>query len=388
MTNEILKRTFLSRLSNSENLFWWAIGLALAVSIRLSLFPFQSGDYVSHLGLWYDYIQTHGGFSAFSDNFSNYTPPYLYLVWIATKLPVERLYAVKLIAVPFDFLLAFITLLIVRLKYQNKTAQLFSALAVLFAPTVIFNSSLWGQSDAMYTSFLLASVYYVLKKKPVVAFLFFSIAFSFKTQAILLSPLFLVLYLKNRISFWAVILLPVTYFLFVIPAWIAGRPLTDLMTMHWQQAETFKQLTMNAPNLYQWLPNDYELFGKFGILLAATSVFLFCLAIYKSSVEVEGELIIKLSLVLALMLPFFLPRMHERYFFPADVIAIVYAFYRPKYFFVPLVIGLVSMFSYFPFLFGKTVIGLSYLAFIIAAMLLLVVVDTARGLYPGFLNTK
>jgi Gpi18-like mannosyltransferase len=158
--------------------------------------------------------------------------------------------------------------------------------------------------------------------------------------------------------------------------------------MHWQQAETFKQLTMNAPNLYQWLPNDYELFGKFGILLAATSVFLFCLAIYKSSVEVEGELIIKLSLVLALMLPFFLPRMHERYFFPADVIAIVYAFYRPKYFFVPLVIGLVSMFSYFPFLFGKTVIGLSYLAFIIAAMLLLVVVDTARGLYPGFLNTK
>src|SRR4051812_44008055 len=111
---------FFSKLSESDDLVWWSVGLALAVSLRLSLFRFQSGDYVSHLGLWYDYIQTHGGFSALRDNFSNYTPPYLYLMWLATKLPVQKLYAIKLIAVPFDFLLAFIVLLITRLKYQNK----------------------------------------------------------------------------------------------------------------------------------------------------------------------------------------------------------------------------------------------------------------------------
>ena len=378
------------QISNDKyhDLVWWVIGLALALSLRLSLFSFQSGDYVSHLGPWYDYIQTHGGFSSFRDSFSNYTPPYLYLVWLATKLPVEKLYAVKLIAIPFDFLIAFITLLIVRLKYQNKTIQMLAFFAALFAPTVIFNSALWGQSDAMYTSFLLASVYYILRKKPIVAFIFFSIAFSFKTQAIFLSPLFLVLYLKNRIPAWAVLLLPATYFLMVIPAWIAGRQLGDLMTMHLQQAETFKQLTMNAPNLYQWLPDDYQLFGKFGILLAATSVFLFCLAVYKSVVELNEELIIKLSLLIVLMLPFFLPRMHERYFFTADVMAIIYAFYNPRRFLVPLVIGLVSLLSYFPFLFGKTVIGLSYLAFVMATMLLVVTIDTMRALYPTMEKNK
>ena len=382
MSNDSGQSNFVSRLRESENFFWWAIGLGLALALRLSLFGFQSGDYVSHLGLWYDYIQTHGGFAAFKDNFSNYTPPYLYLVWLATRLPVEKLYAVKLIVIPFDFIAAFITLLIVRLKYRNKTIQMLAFFTVLFAPTVIFNSALWGQSDAMYTSFLLASVYCVLKKKPVVGFLFFSIAFSFKTQAIFLSPLFLVLYLKNRIPAWVVMLLPTTYFLFVIPTWIAGRPLMDLMTMHWQQAETFKQLTMNAPNLYQWLPENYELFGRFGILLAATSVFLFCLLIHKSKIELGAELIVKLSLVIVMLLPFFLPRMHERYFFPADVIAIVYAFYFPRYFFVPLIIGLVSLLSYFPFLFGKTVIGLSYLALVMALMLVVVTVDAVRTIYP------
>lgn len=379
---------FLSKLGKSEDLVWWAIGLALALALRLSLFGFQSGDYVSHLELWYDYIQSHGGFAALGDNFTNYTPPYLYLVWLATKLPVEKLYAVKLIVIPFDFLIAFITLLIVRLKYQNKTIQMLAFFAALFAPTVIFNSALWGQSDAMYTSFLLVSVYYVLRKKPIVAFIFFSVAFSFKTQAIFLSPLFLVLCLKKRVPIWTVLLLPATYILIVIPAWIAGRPFTDLMLMHWRQAETFKQLTMNAPNLYQWLPGDYDLFGRFGLLLAATSLFLCCLLVYKSTVEIREELIIKISLLFVMLLPFFLPRMHERYFFTADVLAIIYAFYNPRYFFVPLVVGLVSLFSYFPFLFGKTVIGLSYLAFVMGAMLLVVTVDTVRALYPGLENAK
>lgn len=386
MKNGTTHSTLLSRLFGSDDLVWWLIGLALALSIRLSLFSFQSGDYVSHLGLWYDYIQSHGGFSALRDNFSNYTPPYLYLVWLATKLPVQKLYAVKLIAIPFDFLLAFITLLIVRLKFQNRTVEFLSFFAVLLAPTVIFNSSLWGQSDAMYTGFLLASVYYVLRKKPIVAFMFFSIAFSFKTQAIFLSPLFLVLYLKRSVPAWIVVLLPATYFLFVIPAWIAGRPLAELMSAHWQQAETFKQLTMNAPNLYQWLPDDYELFGRFGIVLAAATVYLFCFLVYKSVVELREDVIIKLALLLVLMLPFFLPRMHERYFFAADVMAIVYAFYQPRYFFVPIVVGMVSLFSYFPFLFGKTVIGLPYLAMAMAGMLLVVLVDTVRSLYPEMLN--
>lgn len=373
---------FFSKIGSYEDFIWCAMGLALALALRVSLLPFQSGDYVSHLGLWYDYIQTHGGFGAFKDNFSNYTPPYLYLMWLATKLPVQKLYAIKLIAIPFDFLLALFSLLIVRLKYQNKTIWMLSAFAVLFAPTVIFNSALWAQSDAMYTGFLVGAVYYILLKRPIVAVALFAVAFSFKTQSIFLAPFFLALYLKNRVPAWPVLLFPAIYFLFVIPAWLAGRPLRDLMTMHWQQAETYNQMTMNAANFYQWLPEDYYHFSRFGIVLAATAVFVFCLLVRKSRVELDDGLILRLALVSTLIVPFFLPRMHERYFFPADVLAIIYAFYFPRYFFVPLVVILCSLFSYFPFLFGKTVIPLPYLAMLMAAMLVVVVVDTLRTLYP------
>jgi Gpi18-like mannosyltransferase len=374
---------FFSKISESDDLILWSIGLALAVSLRFTLFKFESGDYVSHLEKWYDYIQANGGFPALKDNFSNYTPPYLYLMWLATKLPVQKLYAIKLIAIPFDFLLAFIVLLITRLKYQNKTIGMLAFFAVVFAPTVVFNSALWAQSDAMYTSFLLAALFYLLKKRPVAAFVCFSVALSFKTQAIFLAPLFLILYLKNRVPAWVVVLFPAIYFLFVIPSWIAGRPLRDLLTMHIQQAETFRQLTMNAPNFYQWLPDDYELFGRFGIVLALTSMFLFCTLVWKSRAEVTDELIIRLALLTVLLMPFFLPRMHERYFFPADVLAVVYAFYFPRYFFVPMVVGLVSFFSYFPFLFGKLTTGIPWLAIPMGVMLVFVAVDTVRELYPG-----
>lgn len=40
--------------------------------------------------------------------------------------------------------------------------------------------------------------------------------------------------------------------------------------------------------------------------------------------------------------------MHERYFFAADVLSIVLAYYSPKYVFVPIVIGLSSLTGYIP----------------------------------------
>jgi Gpi18-like mannosyltransferase len=334
------------------------------------------------LGKWYDYIQEHGGFAALKDNFANYTPPYLYLLWLATKLPVQKLYAIKLVSIPFDFLQALFVMLIVRLRYESRTVRMLAFFAALFAPTVVFNSGLWAQSDAMYTSFLLASVYYVIRKKPVVAFLFFSLALSFKTQAVFLAPFFLALYLKDRVPAWVVLLFPAIYFLLIVPSWIAGRPLLDLLTIHWQQAETYRLLTMNAPNFYQWLPENYDLFGRFGIMLTLTSIFMYCLVVWKSRVELDDGLIVGMALLSVLLVPFVMPRMHERYFFPADVLAIIYAFYFPRYFFVPLVIGLVSFFSYLPFLFGKTVIGLPYLAIVLAAMLVVVAFATVRALYP------
>ena len=69
-----------------------------------------------------------------------------------------------------------------------------------------------------------------------------------------------------------------------------------------------------------------------GILLGGVMAFLLVVLIYKSQAELTPSTILELSLISFMLIPFFLPKMHERYFFPADVISIAFAFYFPQIF--------------------------------------------------------
>jgi hypothetical protein len=74
--------------------------------------------------------------------------------------------------------------------------------------------------------------------------------------------------------------------------------------------------------------------------------------------------------------------MHERYFYAADCIAIVYGFYFPRRFYIPLAVVTISLFSYFPYLFNDmTVIRLPYLALLLAIVLVIVLRDLCKDLY-------
>jgi Gpi18-like mannosyltransferase len=194
------------------------LGLALAMLLRAALFGFKSDDYTFFTQLWYEFIQTRGGFPALKFPFANYAPPYLYLLAFASYFPIRSLYAIKLISVVFDFLLAVFAMLIVKLKDERRAIRASAFFAVLFVPTVVINSSLWGQCDAIYTTFLLGSIYFVIKRNPLLALTFFSIAFSFKAQAVLLFPLFFILFLKKQISYKYFLIVPVIYFLLILPA--------------------------------------------------------------------------------------------------------------------------------------------------------------------------
>lgn len=80
------------------------------------------------------------------------------------------------------------------------------------------------------------------------------------------------------------------------------------------------------------------------------------------------------------MMPYLLPKMHERYFFAADVITIVYGFYFPRYFYIPISVGLISFFSYFPFLFGGALLPLPVLAIGMTLVLIAVAQHVASSL--------
>jgi Gpi18-like mannosyltransferase len=364
-----------------EDFVFATLCVVLAVLLRLALFPYETYDSHNFLGPWYDHLRQNG-FQGFRTGFSDYTPPYLYLLWLATYLPVPKLYAIKSISLLGDFALALVVLLAVRLKHDRRPVWLAAFAAVLFAPSIFFNSALWGQCDAIYTTFLLAALYCSLRHWAGRALLFFSIAFAFKLQALFLLPLFFVLWAKGRLPLKYFLLLPVVYGALCLPALLAGRPLHELLTIYLGQANTYPRLTSSAANLYQWLPNDAKVFGPAGLIFAVTLVGFLSYACLKSDVPWGNRLTVRLALAFALLVPFALPYMHERYFYAADCIAIIYGFYFPRRFYVPLAVVTISLFSYFPFLFGDfTVIELPYLALLMAIVLVVVLVDLFKDLY-------
>ena len=375
-----LSRNFLTR-DFLEDVFFVTVCVALAVALRLTLFSYETYDYNDFLRHWYDHLQQNG-FSGFKTGFSDYTPPYLYLLWLATYLPVPKLYAIKLVSLPWDFALAFVALLLVRLKYDRRPIWLAAFAAVLFAPTVFFNSALWGQCDAIYTTFLLAALYSILKQRAGSALLFFSIALAFKLQALFLLPLFVVFWAKGKLPLKYFLLIPLAYVALCLPAFLAGRPFKELLMIYVAQTNTYQRLTSSAPNLYQWLPDNPGVFGTAGLIFAIALVGILSYASLKSDARWGKDLTVRLALAFALLVPFTLPHMHERYFFAADCIAIVYGFYFPRRFYVPLAVVTASLFSYFPFLFNEmTVIKLPYLALLLAGALLIVLVDLFKDLY-------
>ena len=364
-----------------EDFLFVTLCVALAVALRLTLFPYVSYDYHNFLSHWFDHLRQNG-FQGLSTGFSDYTPPYLYLLWLASFLPMPKIYAIKSISLLGDFALASVVLLLVRLKYDRRPVWLAAFAAVLFAPSIFFNSALWGQSDCIYTAFLIAALYCLLRDWAGRALLLFSIAFAFKLQAFFLLPVFFVLWAKGKLPLKYFLLLPAVYVVLCLPALLAGRPFYELLTIYLDQAGTYPRLTSSAPNLYQWLPDKAKVFGRAGLIFGVALVGFLSYACLKSEARWGKHLTLRLALASALLVPFVLPYMHERYFYAADCIAIAYGFYFPRRFYVPLAVVTISLFSYFPFLFGDfTVIKLPYLALLMAMVLVLVLVDLFKDLY-------
>ena len=351
------------------------IGICLAILLRYSLLTFKSGDYSCCIKDWYEIIRM-GGVSVFRYGFSNYPPLYLYCLYVVSKiLPhLSTVYAVRLPPIVADFVCALFVFCIVRLKFNRGPIPLFSFFAVLFAPTVVLNSSLWGQTDSLHSAALVASIYFLLTRRNWLACLAYGLAFAFKLQAIFLAPFFLALFLKQKVSWQQLLLIPIVYLVTIYPAWMVGRPLSELLTIYAEQTSMFEFLTLNAPTMYAWLPERlFHLFSTAGIFFAACIAFMYVIVIYKSRTPITGPLMVQFATISVILIPFVLPRMHERYFFAADVISLAFAFYFPRYFYIPIVINLVSFFSYQQFLFGVKPIPDSILAIALLTVIIILV---------------
>lgn len=348
-------------------------GLALAVGIRFALVDFKSLDYFASLKPWYNTIRS-GGFAVFSTGFSTYNPPYLYLLYlIARFFPEMRTeVAVKIPSLISDFVCAFFVFMIVRSQLASRgPLPYLAAVAVLFAPTVVLNSAFWGQADSIFTAGVLACVYFLGIRRPTLGVLAFSIGLAFKLQAVFLLPMLAAMMIRGRIPWKSVFLIPVVLLAAIVPSWLAGRSLAQLLGVYAYQASQFETLTMNAPTVFALVPDTKRVFNLLftpGVILGLGVVLLWFTVLLRSRRDIEGRLVTEVALVSMLLIPLFLPKMHERYFYPADILAICLAFLDPALFFVPIVVVGVSFFAYQPFLFDREYVPLQALALLLIGL--------------------
>src|SRR5207237_4196533 len=119
-----------------------------------------------------DRIRGEGFWTAIARQFSadEYAPFYSYAIALADAiLPTgtDGKTVIKAVSILFDFVAATTVFALARLRWHDSRGALGAYAALLFAPTVVLNGAYWGQSDSVYTAFLLACFYFVLRPAPV-----------------------------------------------------------------------------------------------------------------------------------------------------------------------------------------------------------------------------
>ena len=254
-----------------------------------------------------------------------------------------------------------------------------AALIFLCLPTVVMNSSLWGQCDVLYTSGFLASLLFLLEGRPVAAMVAFGVSCSLKPQAVFWCPLVLGLLLSRRLP-WKSLWVPVAvYALSGLPSLLAGRSVLDILTFY-ARVQNLPGLALNAPNWYQWIsPGGSDHFLRWtgtGLALLATAAFAWWMKQGPGPARTESSWLVQAAFLSVLFPPFLLPGMHDRYFYPADVISVLYAFCVPGGWVAVVLMQVASGFAYCPFLFREEPVPLAALALALAAALEWVVIRT------------
>ncbi|BFU42956.1 hypothetical protein [Krasilnikovia sp. MM14-A1004] len=334
-----------------------AILAALALAVRLVGRHEFTPD-MRIFAVWYGKLQAAGGLRGLGEPIGNYNAPFLYLLALLTYVPGPLVLKAKALWLVFDALLVFFTYRIVALRHPGWRIPLLAAFVMAFLPTVVINSSFYGQCDAIWGAFGLGGVYYLLRGKPWWGVSLCAVALAFKPQASFLFPLLGLLALAGRLPWRTLLAVPAVLVLLDLPAMLMGRSPVDLLTLYSpaRQASWVSALTSSAASVYAFVPVTTRLDAvrALGDVFAAVVVTGVCWILVATRARLDAARIVTAAAFFAMVVPWLLPGMHERYFYLADVLTVVLAFYRPRLWFVPLLVQVASLLSYLPFLFVDT----------------------------------
>jgi Gpi18-like mannosyltransferase len=276
----------------------------------------------------------------------DYPPFNVYIFWIFGSLgkslslfgTTNMNYILKLPSNIFDIATAYLLYIFLKEKLDFKSS-IVAVLLYTFNPSTIFNTSIWGQFDAIYTFFLVLSIILILKSKYVLSSISFTLGFLTKPQSIALAPL--ILFLIAMKKSWKDLITSAfasvaTILILIVPLqW--SNPIDFLFDIYKEGYGNYPYNSVNAFNfwaLFGFWKSDgttfmfLDLFTigwlLFGLLTAFSLLYLF------KRFEIMEEDIVVFTAFILLFGFFMLPtRIHERYIFPVfSILALIIPFVK------------------------------------------------------------
>lgn len=346
--NSFLKKRGLNRMDLCYLAALTLIGLGIRVILRVAI----TDDWLMYWDPWISDLKEMG-FSYLATDRYDYTPTFVYILWAISRLPINPMTAYKGLHCVLDFVAAGILGKMIWKVTGSKRKGILSYGLFLIVPTIWANSALWAQCDIIFMTFLLLCFYFLFEERPCIAMFFYGMAFVFKLQSLFIFPFLVILWVNKKVDLKHFLWIPVLYFLSIVPAWIAGRPLMDLINIYMAQgAQDVWSLSIKWPNIYQIIGNQFFLleYASAGTWLILGILMVILYAMAQKRYRITKEFIVQMALFFAILTPWFLPHMHERYGCVADILAIIYAMMNTKKFYFPLVQILVSFNSYMAYL--------------------------------------
>ncbi|MBR1325852.1 Gpi18-like mannosyltransferase [Bradyrhizobium ottawaense] len=361
----------------------WRIPIAVAVGcglmgivLRYLAREHATADAAEYI-TWYTFARDHG-IAGLAEAFTNYTPFYSYLLLITARFDGlgQPLSLVKMISAIFELGCAIV---VARMVWRVTGVPLRASLAfcaVWLAPTVLFNGAMWGQADSIWTFFALISVAMFMRDRN--GALPFAVACSVKAQGVFLGPFVLGMILRRKIHVEWLAAIPAVYAILAIPVLVAGRSLVSVLGIYLGQANTFHHLTMNAANIWVFAGGTpYAVGVAAGLVLAAASGLALSIFIAQSR-RTGPEFILLVACVSLILMPYLLPKMHERYFYGFELAAIALACLNLRYLPFAVIAQVDGVLSYLAFE-SEIVMGLLPAALCNTFLVFYLVLDLRHG---------
>ena len=351
-----------------RNIAWISCALItlLSLVVRLSFLGYLSGDMKNALDPWLTFLKENGGFAAlkyyphFTPKECDYPVAYVELLAVLSYLPLDNATAIKLSSIAFDYLLALGGYFLTKECTGSRTRGAIAFCALCCMPTGILNSAVWGQCDQLYTCGAVWALYSAIRGRRNLCVFLVGLAFANKPQAVFFFPVLVWLFLTGKLRLRNLLMLPVGYVITFLPAYCFGTPFAAPFEMFFTQIGKYSNANYGAGNIYAFL----EFSGIYGDLNKGAGVaFALCIvgvaaaALFCKGTEPTPNNCVLVTAFFALLTPFVLPHMHERYFYFAETMVLIFAVVSGRRFYLVPIVQFSGILCYTHFLFGGYVIS-------------------------------